>query len=163
MYDKKTKLHTARVSCNLCTLSLCWLTGSTAGFFPLPSLISPACQGFDWGCFRYCTLLTLMVAPCTFHSLKLKTQPGIFLELDWKQWGEIEHSRTDRQVQSFAYDTTKSRKPVAIKILRIWCCSARTSAKLTPYCLKTICAHIFSRVFIHTVQNSSLLAEGVWI
>ena len=91
-----------------------WIAGWTAGWFLSPSPISPACQRFDWGCFRYCTLLTLMVAQCTSHALRLKTQPGIFLELD-EETGETEHSRSDRQLPSLTYDTVISRKPVAVK------------------------------------------------
>lgn len=75
----------------------CWL-------IPIP--ISPACQRFDYGYFRYYTLLTLMAAPCTSHALRLKTQPGIFLELDRRQGQWCTLTLTHRAT---------SRKPVAVK------------------------------------------------
>lgn len=39
---------------------------------------------FDRCRFRYCTRLTVMVAPRSSSALRLKTQPGIFLELEWE-------------------------------------------------------------------------------
>lgn len=99
--------------------------------------------------------------PCTQAENSTWHFPGAGLEA-----GETEHSRTDRQVQSLTYDTATSRKPVAVKILRIQCCLETITAKpILNLLLKPSINPLVSenmQIFIHMKQNAFFfLAEGV--
>lgn len=102
--------------------------------------------------------------PCTQAENSTWHFPGAGLEAE-----ETEHFCTDRQVQSFAHDMTKSRKPVAIKLLQNQGYPETIRAKRTDYSLKCSLSINYQALqnrltyFIHSIQNSFPLPEGLQI